>query len=374
MKRWTAAVGAISLVAGALLARAIEPGVTIDRVELPSGPALHVAPVGSAVRPTALLAHGVTASKETLVRLAEALAASGFDCLVVDFPGHGEARGSFGRDFQAVLVEGARALSGTNRVDVIAGHSMGAHVAASALDRRGVEARLLLAFGALVTCRTEVLHLDGRWDELLTPPPGAVVSPWSDHCLETWDPILVDAAVAASCAKVGLAPAPTTRWRLRVLGGLLVLSGVLLLLHALTPDRGGAFTGICVGLGAILWPALGLPLWFAGAPTRTHVLLQAVFALLAALASLGLARITTRLRARTARGAFPLLGLLLALSHLLAGNALFALLGAILAGVTGLAWGLGAFAETRAKSSAAGHAAFGVFLGYLLGQWFPLGI
>ncbi|MEZ0229240.1 MAG: alpha/beta hydrolase family protein, partial [Planctomycetota bacterium] len=123
-----AGAGALLLVVGALLARTLEPSVTMSRIELSTGPALRIAPVGSAARPTALLAHGVTASKETLIRLGEALAASGFECLLVDFPGHGESRAAFGGDVPAVLVEGARALTGTTRVDVVAGHSMGAYV------------------------------------------------------------------------------------------------------------------------------------------------------------------------------------------------------------------------------------------------------
>lgn len=371
MKRWAGAAGVLLLVAGALLARAIEPGVTISRVELSLGPAVRVAPIGSAVRPTALLAHGVTASKETLVRLAEALALSGFECLVVDFPGHGESRGSLRSDAPGVLEEGARALSGTNRVDVVAGHSMGAYVAAHAIDTHRIEARLLLAFGAVPRSRVETVYLEGAWEELLVPPAGAVVSPWSDHCLEPWDPVLVGAAVSAACVKAGLTPVPASRWKLRALGAMLALAGVLLLIFGLTPSRGGALTGLGVATIALAWPAFGLPLWFAGMPTRTHWPLQLGLALLTTLGSLVVQRVARR-RARVTQGAFAGLGLLLATGAFMAGNSFGALAATILTGVTALGWALGAFAEARTTSADAGHAAFGLWLGYLLGQWCPL--
>jgi hypothetical protein len=248
---------------------------------------------------------------------------------------------------------------------------MGAYVASHALQERRVEARLLIAFGAIPDAPVETLLLEGGWEELLTPPKGAVVSPWSDHCLEPWDPVLVSAAVSAATQKVGLTPAPVSRWKLRVLGAALVLLGAVLLIFALTPDRGGALTGAGVAAIALAWPALGLPLWFAGAPTRGHVPLQVLFSLSIGAGSLVLEKLTKK-PARVTLGAVAALALLGAAAALLGGNAFGALVGTIFTGLVALGWGLAAFAEARTKSPAAAHAAFGLFLGYLLGQWFPL--
>lgn len=93
---------AVLALAGAALARTPEPEIQLERLTIvaPDGtevPALRVAREPGH-GPRALLAHGLSSSKETLVHLAEALAAAGFDCLLVDFPGHGESRLRFSRD------------------------------------------------------------------------------------------------------------------------------------------------------------------------------------------------------------------------------------------------------------------------------------
>ncbi len=358
-----------TLTLGAVLARATEPGLEVTRVALSSGPAIRIAPVGSGTHPTALLGHGITASKETLFRVAEALAASGFDCLLVDFPGHGESHSAFPGDGEGVLAEGARALAGSTRVDVVVGHSMGANIAARTLRDGRIEARLLLAFGAVPYCPTETVYLEGAWDELLAPPPGAVVSPWSDHCLEPWDPVLVEAAVKAACAKTHLAPRPVSAWKLRALGAVLVLAGTMGSIVALTPAREGALVGLEVGACALAWPALGLPLWFAGAPTLAHLPLQVPATLGFAFASWLGVRLTGW-SARRIQGGFAALGLLFALEQVATGQAFGALVFGIFAVVVGLGGVLGSFAEVRAGRAAA-HAAFGLWLGYLCGQWCP---
>ncbi len=82
-----AAVAIASLIVGVLLTHLIEPGVGVEKVILAGyTPAIHLFPKTSEPHPVALLAHGVTASKESLFRFGEALAASGFDCYAVDLP------------------------------------------------------------------------------------------------------------------------------------------------------------------------------------------------------------------------------------------------------------------------------------------------
>jgi hypothetical protein len=56
-----------SLVVGVLLSHLIEPGLRVERLILAGyTPAIHLFPKTSGPHPLALLAHGVTASKETL--------------------------------------------------------------------------------------------------------------------------------------------------------------------------------------------------------------------------------------------------------------------------------------------------------------------
>ena len=61
-----------------------------------------------------------------------------------------------------------------------------------------------------------------------------VISPWSDHCLEPFDPVLVNAAVKAACATVGKPmPAAPTAWRWRFAGLVLGMAGALVLVFRL---------------------------------------------------------------------------------------------------------------------------------------------
>jgi len=73
--RWVTAAAIVSLIAGAALSRAIEPGVQVEKVTLAGGtPAIRLCASAPGPHPIALLAHGATASKETLFRFGEALA------------------------------------------------------------------------------------------------------------------------------------------------------------------------------------------------------------------------------------------------------------------------------------------------------------
>src|SRR5438128_4475030 len=61
-----------------------------------------------------------------------------------------------------------------------------------------------------------------------------VISPWSDHILEMYDPVLVRAAVKAACAAVGKpVPAAPTTWRWRFAGLVLGIAGALGLMFRL---------------------------------------------------------------------------------------------------------------------------------------------
>ena len=61
-----------------------------------------------------------------------------------------------------------------------------------------------------------------------------VVSPWSDHILELYDSVLVNAAVKAACASFGKpVPAAPTAWRWRFAGFMLGIAGALGLMFRL---------------------------------------------------------------------------------------------------------------------------------------------
>jgi hypothetical protein len=61
-----------------------------------------------------------------------------------------------------------------------------------------------------------------------------VISPWSDHILEVYDPVLARAAVKAACATVGKSVlAAPTAWRWRFAGFVLGIAGALVLMFLL---------------------------------------------------------------------------------------------------------------------------------------------
>ncbi len=193
---------ALALALAVVLSRAVEPGVRVESATLGGSPALVFRPAGPQARPVALLAHGVTASKETLFRLGEALAASGFTSVAIDLPGHGASREPF-RGGRAVPDAIARAAQELGGVDVFVGHSMGAYAGAEVVRAGGLRPKLFVALGALPSLGPSappLLLLAGRFEEAVLPSllrsSGAplVVSDWSDHALEPYDPVLVDAA------------------------------------------------------------------------------------------------------------------------------------------------------------------------------------
>jgi hypothetical protein len=79
--------------------------------------------------------------------------------------------------------------------------------------------------------------LFGRFEEFGIPAQTnaqVVISPWSDHALEPFDPVLVNAAVKAACATVGKpVPAAPTAWRWRFAGLVLGTAGALVLMFRL---------------------------------------------------------------------------------------------------------------------------------------------
>ena len=333
------------------------------------------------------MAHGVTASKETLFRFGEALAVAGFVCYAIDLSGHGESAKRFSPlENISILSEVAGALGS---IDVFIGHSMGAGACAAAVRSGALNPRLFIAAGAnpdLGERGPPLLLLAGRFEEFHLPSQlrartdaRLVISTWSDHALEPFDPVLVNAAVEAACAAVGKTPpAPPTRWIWRlagvVLGGLGAI-GIVLCLAEL-PREWTWSRGPLVAVILIISVILTTGTWLGTAPVLRRVPAQLLFISITMLLLAGAARF------RIPRWTFSAVATVPALSFVLAAIfgsisiwapsarffAVFFALGAavIFAGTT-VGW-----LAARRGSRRDGDIAMAIFIGYALGQWMPL--
>jgi hypothetical protein len=300
---WIIAAGSAALIVGAILSRVIEPGVRVEKTILAtSTPALRICPAGAGPHPVALLAHGNGGSKEMLFRFGEALAAAGFDCYSLDQAGYGESSQSCSRpNVRRHFQEAERALGA---VDVFIGHSMGCGTGSWGVREGGFRPRLFIGVGRpsdLGEHGTPVLLLAGLFDQFFRPAQlravenaQVVISPWCEHILEVYDPVLVNAAVKAACATVGKpAPAAPTAWLWRFNGLVLGIAGALVLVfrlpelhHRLARTRGYL-------VPAVLLVALGLTLgpWFGVIPQLRRIPWQLVLLPVIWLALAGLGRL-----------------------------------------------------------------------------------
>jgi len=274
-----AGVAAVCFVIAVALSHRIEPGVRVQKVTLAEEtPALEFIPVGPGPHPVALLAHGYAGSKETLFRYGEALAAAGFNCFALDLPGHGASsqQGVSLTEAVRTVAEFARAVG---PVDVFLGHSMGAYAGSGAVRDGDLKLKLFIAVGALPQLGGHgppLVLLAGQFDEVYPPArlrertdARLVLSPWSEHAFETWDPVLVNAAVNAACAALGKTPPPLPtcwRWRLAGIGlGMLGALGLALCLPKL-PSRWAWARGPLVSAIFLIAFCLTARMWLDVAP------------------------------------------------------------------------------------------------------------
>jgi pimeloyl-ACP methyl ester carboxylesterase len=369
---------AIACIAVAVaLSHLVEPGVRVEKVRVDHDiPALKFVPPGPGPHPVAVLAHGVTASKETLFRFGEALAAAGFVCYAFDFPGHGESGQRItGKRIMQTPERVAKALG---QVDVFLGHSMGAWVGRAAVGGGGLNPRLYIAVGALPRFGPggpPLLLLAGRFEEAL-PLAGVkaqtdarqVISPWSDHALEPYDPYLVNTAVEAACAATGrIPPSAPTRWLWRLAGLWLGMLGAFVLvvwLPALPARwarlRGPVVVGIFIGVGALTYGT-----WFGGELVWRRAPQQIVFMGVTWLLIVGAGKL------RVPRWGFVLLAVGAMLSCVITGIYLLALFMGCGVMVLTLGAVIGAIAARRGTARD-GDLAMAIFVGYALGQWMPM--
>jgi pimeloyl-ACP methyl ester carboxylesterase len=372
--------------AGAALSHVIEPGVRVEKIMLTTNtPALRIFPATPVPHPIALLAHGNTGSKEMLFRFGESLAAAGFDCYSVDLAGYGESPlpcslTNIDLNFQ----EAYRALGA---VDVFIGHSLGGGVGAWCVRNAGFRPKLFIGVGAPVKLGehgTPELLLAGLFEEFWRPAQlyartnaQVVISPWCEHILEAYDPVLVRAAIKAACAAVGKpVPAAPTAWRWRFAGLVLGIAGALVLMFRL-PElhpclariRGFIVPGVLLlALVLTLWPWLGVTPHLRRIPQQL-VLLPVIWLALAGLGGLRLPRWSLPV----VTGILALGCLALRIDHP-TNMFLFAVLLCI-SGIStllllpGLAVGRIA---TRGGSRRDGDMAMAIFASYAIGQFMPL--
>jgi hypothetical protein len=282
-----AGIAAVCFVTGIALSHLIESGVRVQKVTLAEDtPALKFIPTGAGPHPVALLAHGYAGSKETLFRYGEALAAAGFICYDVDLPGHGASpqRHTYYMDAVHTLEAVAREVG---PVDVFAGQSMGGFKGGEAVREGGMRPGLFIAIGStpvLGDHAPPLLLLAGRFEEALPPAllktrtdARLVISPWSDHMFEGFDPVLVNAAVDAACAAVHKTPpAPPTAWRWRLVGAMLAMLAAGILAGCLTDlfPQLARFRGLFIGV----FITVAFMLTFSGRwlDATPHLRLQAI--------------------------------------------------------------------------------------------------
>ena len=203
-------------------------------------------------------------------------------------------------------------------VDVFVGRSMGGFTGGEAVREGGMKPRLFIAVGSwpiLGDDAPPLLLLFGRFDEALTPTTLAylnartdarlVISPRSDHLLEGFDPVLVNAAVEAACAAVHKTPpTPPTAWRWRLMGAVLAMLAAGMLASCLTDlfSRLARFRGLLIGSFVVVAFMLTFcGLWLDAIPhLRLQIIAVPVTLLLAIIAD----------RFRIPRWSFAALGVL----------------------------------------------------------------
>jgi Na+/melibiose symporter-like transporter len=148
---------------------------------------------------------------------------------------------------------------------------MGGGVGEWSVLKAGFRPKLFVGMGAPVELGEHgpsVLLLGGLFEEIYRPArmravtnAQVVISPWSDHILEMYDPVLARAAVKAACATVGKpVPAPPTAWRWRFAGLVLEIAGALGLMFCLPEIHPRLARTRRYIVPALLLTALGLTL------------------------------------------------------------------------------------------------------------------
>ena len=260
--RWGALITGAGLYGVALILMALTTpsGVTRESIAiaLPDGrPSL-----GTIWRPAGepkavmIMGHGVTSNQGVMATVAKAFAANGYETITLDFFGHGRSREPF--DWTATpsqvtaWIEWAETEYAGMPLAYL-GHSMGGFAGSSALSEMDNEVAFV-SLGAMPRGDNwpsgPILIALGQFEQLFSPeqararaeqaPEGnasVLVSPWSDHALETWDPILIGGMVDWVDGALGLpqdSAFPWGRWLLLMLALPLGIGAILVVATTLT--------------------------------------------------------------------------------------------------------------------------------------------
>jgi hypothetical protein len=254
---------------------------------------------------------------------------------------------------------------------------MGSYAGAAAIRHGSFSPRLFIAVGAfpdLGENRPPLLLMAGRFEECFPPAllrtrtdARLVISPWSDHALEPFDPYLVNAAVAAACATVGKTPpAAPRRWMWRLAGvvlGILGAFGAALSLPSIFP-RLAPVRGMLVPIIVIVVFALSTSTWVGAVPYLRHtpqLIAAIVVAVLVVVAASKL---------RVPRWSFLSIAAAVWIGCLIAGATKLAFFVSLFGLVLFAGTVLGAIAAYQG-SRHDGDMAMAIFIGYAMGQWIP---
>jgi len=252
----TLGIGALLCIAAfGLMALSMPPGVTRSAVEI-SGPDGRPC-VGAVWRPEGppkavlVMGHGVSTNRGVMASIAKAFAGQGYAVAAIDFWGHGRSRERFDWNANAAQLHAWYAWARTEFPGVpmaYLGHSMGGFAGSVAL-KTDPTLDAFVSLGALPRDgypAVKTLVAAGQFEELFTPEQArasaegkaeVLISPWSDHVLETWDPVLISGIVAWVDGALGVPPVEgysLARWWLALVAGSVGLAASVLLATAAT--------------------------------------------------------------------------------------------------------------------------------------------
>lgn len=267
---------ALFVLAAALMRLSAAPGVRSEARWI-AGPAPGDPPLpgrlwqpADEAKAVILLGHGVSCNQGVMAAAAKAYAGQGYAALAFDFWGHGRVRAPMDWRRNPEVVEAwlawARAAYPGLPVAYL-GHSMGAG-AGDGLLRAGTAAPdAFLSMGSLPARNdaAPTLIATGRFEELFTPAQAreragdwaeTLVSPWSNHALETWDPVLIQGMIDWTDRTLGTPPAEDfswARWHLALIATVIGSLGALLAAAGLAGLLRGASLRVDTGPGGKGW-------------------------------------------------------------------------------------------------------------------------
>lgn len=222
-----------------------------------------------APKATVVLGHGVTENQGTMAALAKAFAAQGYAAVAIDFHGHGRSRAGFDWMSNPAQVTAWCAWLRTQYPALpmaYLGHSMGGFAGTEAFQR-DPPVQAFVSLGAMPRAFPPVKTLvaAGQFEELFTPDEARektagkadlLISPWSNHALEPWDPMLALGIVQWVDSALGVPAQGSYPWGSWILAITATVLGTASLLLA----AGQALLLLAVSQGASV-PVLSARRW-----------------------------------------------------------------------------------------------------------------